>query len=108
MKVFPKLISILLFAFIIVIAYTNISNTINPEISLLNIRVSVGLLILFCSLLSSIATILFLNSRQATNKSITSTQNTKLDLEIEMGKVKQLENKLKTLEEALKKVTQKR
>ena len=108
MKIFPRLISILLFISIVVIAYPNISNTINPEISLLNIRVSVGLLILFCSAISSLATMLFLGSSQEKNRSTTITQNTKLDLEIEMNKVKQLENKLKTLEELLKKVTQKR
>ena len=105
MKPIFRFISITIFLAIGLFVLLNISNSIALETSFLSLRANVGFLILFCVVLSILATILFLmsiGSKPATNvkKQI---EDAKLGREIEFTKVIQLEAKIKTLEEALKK-----
>ena len=90
----------------------NISNTITLETKFISLKANVGFLILSCSILSSLATLLlmpkglFLNSD--INKLKKQHEKSKLNHEIESDKVKQLEAKVNTLEEALRTVTQRK
>ncbi|MBI3591262.1 MAG: hypothetical protein HY094_07810 [Candidatus Melainabacteria bacterium] len=102
--------SILLFIFLI--AISNISNAITIETVFLSLKVNVGFLILMCSVLTSFAMVLFnisASSSVALDKNNLKKQieNQKLKHELESDKVKQLEAKIYTLEEALKMVTKK-
>lgn len=108
MKTVFNLFSLLSFLLIALISLLNISNTITIENSFLSIRANVGFLILFCAMLSSIATLLFsMASRRDKNKLKNQIETTKLNYEIESDKVKQLEAKISTLEQALKIATKK-
>ena len=112
MKTFLKFVSFSILLFILLIAVSNISNTMTIETNFLNLKVNVGFLILMCSVLSSLATILFNisfnnNAKQDRNKLKKQVENEKLNYEVESDKLKQLEAKINTLEEALKMVTKK-
>lgn len=107
MKSIFGIISFSLFILIGLFVLLNISNSIAVETSFLSLRANVGFLILFCVILSILATLLFLmsiGSRSTTNIK-KQAEDAKLRHEIESAKVIQLEAKVKTLEEALKKVT---
>lgn len=107
MKTLFKTISFLIFLFITLFVLLNLSNTIAIETSFLSLRVNVGFLILLSTVLSSIGTLLFLISMNLPSKSANNFkkqfENAKLGHEIESSKVNQLEEKIKTLEEAIKK-----
>ena len=107
MKTISILISTIFYLLIFWITYLNISNVISLESGPINIRVSVGGLIFLAAIMGSFATVftgiaqgLFVNKRE--NKLSKQVENVKLKHEIESDKVKQLEAKIKTLEEALK------
>ena len=107
MKLILRFISITIFLAIGLFVFLNVSNTIALETSFLSLRANVGFLILLCAILSILATLLFLmsmGSKSATNvkKQI---EDAKLGREIESLKINQLEAKIKTLEEALRRVT---
>lgn len=97
---------------IAVIVLLNISNTITLENKFISLKANVGFLILFCSLLGSISTIFLtisfgwfgVSDKERFKKQANSA---KLNYEIESDKVKQLEAKVKTLEEALRMATKK-
>ena len=104
MKIIFRFISITIFLLIGLFVLFNISNTIALETSFLSLRANVGFFILFCAILSSLATLLLLISMKSSKSDFKKQfENAKLDHEIESGKVSQLEAKIKTLEEALKK-----
>src|SRR3989338_2597554 len=104
MKLIFRFISITVFLTIGLFVLLNISNTIALESSFLSIRTNVGLLILLCAILSSLATLLLFLSVGSTRNSIKKQiENAKLEHEIESAKVSQLEAKIRTLEEAIKK-----
>ena len=112
MKLIFRSTSIMIFLTIGLFVLLNISNTIALETSFLSLRANVGFFILFCAVLSSLATLLFLlsmNSASGLTKNNFKKQleSAKLDHEIESLKVSQLEAKIKTLEEALKIATKK-
>ncbi len=105
MKPIFRFISITVFLVIGLFVLLNISNSIAIETSFLSLRANVGFLILFCVVLSVLGTLLFLmsigsNPARNIKKQI---EYEKLGREIESIKVIQLEAKIKTLEEALKK-----
>ncbi len=105
MKIIFRFVSTTIFLAIGLFVLLNISNTIALETSFLSLRANVGFFILLCAVLSSIATLLLLMSM---NKSFginakKQLEDTKLGHEIESSKVSQLEAKIKTLEEAIKK-----
>ena len=107
MKLVFRFISVMIFLAIGLFVLLNISNTIALETSFLSLRANVGFFILFCAILSSLATLLLLISMNSTPKLIKNNfkkqlESAKLDHEIESSKVSQLEAKIKTLEEALK------
>ena len=107
MKAIFKFSSIIIFLIIGLFVLLNISNTIALETSFLSLKANVGFLILFCVVLSILATILFLisiGSKPATNTK-KQVEDAKLKHEIESLKITQLEAKINTLEEALKKVS---
>ncbi len=109
MKNIFRFVSTMIFLAIGLFVLLNISNTIALETSFLSLRANVGFLILFCAILSSLATLLLLISMnpiyKPTNSFKKQLEDAKLGHEIESSKVNQLEAKIKTLEEALKKVT---
>ena len=106
MKTILRSISIIIFLAIGLFVLLNISNTIALESSFLSMRANVGFFILLCAILSSIATLLFLMSITSAKSNFKKQfENAKLEHEIESGKVNQLEAKIKTLEEALRKIT---
>ena len=110
MKIFFKFIAFLLFIAVALVFLVNISNSISLETPFFSIKANVGFLILSCALLSSLATVFFIIStglfiRSGETKFKKQIENTKLNYEIESDKVKQLEAKIKTLEEALKMMT---
>ena len=112
MKLNLKLVSIVIFLIIGIFVFLNISNTITFETVFLSLKASVGFFILFCVILSSIATLLFLISMNPTlrlpkNNLKKQLENSKLNHELESSKISQLEEKIKTLEEALKIATKK-
>lgn len=100
-------ISVLLSLLIAIIVLLNISNTIILETSFISLKANVGFLILFCSILGSLVTMslgisLNWNSRTNENKVKKQIEKSKLNYEIESDRVKQLEAKINTLEEALR------
>ena len=112
MKTISKFLSLIISVIIVLIFLVNISNTITLESSFLSVKANVGFLILACSVLSSLATVfyfisigLFLNPELSKYKK--QVEKTKLNYELESDKVKQLEAKVNTLEEALKTMTKK-
>ena len=112
MKIFFKFIAFLLFIAIALVFLVNISNSISLEAPFFSMKANVGFLILSCALLSSIATIFFILSaglfiKSDEGKFKKQIENTKLNYEIESDKVKQLEAKIETLEEALKMISKK-
>ena len=99
MKAFLRSSSFLLIFLILILALFNISNIISIETSFLSLKVNIGFLILLCAVGSSLATLMLAKSFRTppgTN------QKEKLNSEIQSDKVKQLEEKIKTLEEALR------
>ena len=104
-----------LFAFIFlltigVFVVFNITNSITLETPFISVKSNIGFLILFCAILSCLSTLLFIfptgsSGNSEKNKIKKQFENTKLNYEIESDKVKQLEAKIKTLEEALKAAT---
>ena len=107
MKTLLNFLSFVLFLLIAIIVLTNISNTISIETNFISLRANVGFLIFFCAIISSLGTIFLILARGSflqadKNKLEKQAEDTKLDFEIELEKVNQLEAKIKTLERALK------
>ena len=112
MKAFLRFLSLFLFVALLLFVLVNTSNSISIETSFFSLHVNVGFLILFCSTLASLSTLLFLmafNLSGGKNEKLLKRQaeDIKLSHEIESDKVKQLEAKIKTLEEALRIATKK-
>ncbi len=111
MRVVFRFISIVLFLAIVLIVLFNIPNKLSIETSFFSLKTNVGFLILLCALLSNMGTVflgLSLGWYSRTDKRLKrQVEETKLGYEVESDKVKQLEAKIKTLEEALKMATQK-
>lgn len=107
MRAFLFLIGLMLCLLIFGVAAFNISNTVAIKSNFLNIEVNAGFLVFISGILGSIATLFFLASfvsfsnlgREKLKKQI---DDAKLNYEIGSDKVKQLEAKIQTLEEALK------
>ncbi len=107
MKKLLRFLSVLIFSIVGIFVLINTSNTIALDMGFLSLRANVGFFVLFCSVLSSLATFLLLmtvNLSSKTSNVKKQLENAKLTQEIESVKVSQLEAKIKTLEEALKKV----
>ena len=107
MKIFYRCIAFVLVFLIFLIVLFNISNTIILETSFISLRANVGLLIFFCATVGSLSTVFLLMSldsfsRDDKDKFKKQIETIKLNYEIEFEKVRQLEAKIKTLEEALK------
>lgn len=105
MKSIFRFTSLLLLIIITVIVLVNISNTISLETSFFSLRANVGFLILLSAILGSVATMLLLlsiSSRAKQKEMKRQLEKEKLNFEVESEKVKQLEAKVKTLEEAIK------
>ena len=106
MKTVFKFLAIVFFLLITLIILFNVSNKISIETSFLSLKTNVGFLIFICSVLGMMGTIflgLSLGWFSKVDKGLKKHfENTKLNYEIESDKVKQLEAKIKTLEEALK------
>lgn len=86
----------------------NISNIITLENNFFQLRVNVGFLILFAALAGSIIMLLLglgLGSSKKSKELKRKIEDEKLNKEIESDKIKQLEAKVKTLEEALNMAT---
>lgn len=112
MKNIFRFISLLLFLIIVFFIVFNISNTITLETPFLSLKANVGFLIFFCVTISSLATLLLLISWERQSKYDKSKineqmENTNLTYEIEAQRVKQLEAKIDSLEEALRKIIKK-
>lgn len=109
MKTILRFFSFTLTLLILVTVLFNITNTITLESNFFSFKVNVGFLIFLSAIASSLATLLFSLSFGKQNKSKLKKQieNEKLNYELESEKVKQLEAKIKTLEEALKIATKK-
>ncbi|GEM_PF-3072572 len=111
MKTVFRFLAIVLFLIIALIVLSNISNKISIETSFLSLKTNVGFLIFLCVILSNVGTVflgLSFKWFSVTNKNLKKqVENTKLNYEVESEKVKQLEAKIKTLEEALKIATKK-
>jgi cell division protein FtsB len=110
MKTIYRFLGFLLFIFIALAVLLNISNSIAIETAFFSIKVNVGFLILLCSLFGSIATLFFLFSFNSSSKNKQlkkQLESHKINYEVESDKVKQLESKIKTLEEALRIATNK-
>lgn len=110
MRTVYRFIGFLLFIVVSIIVLLNISNSIAIETIFFSIKVNVGFLILLCTILGSISTMLFLFSfnNSSKNKELKKQlENQKINCEVESDKVKQLESKIKTLEEALRIATNK-
>lgn len=109
MKTITRFSSFLLLLLIAIIVILNISNTISLETSFFSLKVNLGFLILFCAIAGSFATILltssFSKTREEKDKLKKQIHKEKLNYETESEKVKQLEAKINTLEEALKAAT---
>lgn len=109
MKIILRFFAFSLFLLICIIVLANISNTITLETSFLSLKVNVGFLILLCVIAGSLGTLLFsttVSNKDKLKKQI-AIENEKLSREIESDKVKQLQAKINTLEEALKIATKK-
>ncbi len=109
MKIILRLFAFSLFLLICIIVLANISNTITLETSFLSFQVNVGFLILMCVIAGSLGTLLFsttVSNKDKLKKQI-AVDNEKLNCEIQSDKVKQLQAKINTLEEALKIATRK-
>lgn len=109
MKTILRFFSFTLTLLILVTVLFNITNTITLESNFFSFKANVGFLIFLSAIASSLATLLFSLSFGKQNKSKLKKQieNEKLNYELESEKVKQLEAKIKTLEEALKIATKK-
>lgn len=111
MKTVLKIISLTSLILIAAIVLLNTLNTIAMESNFFSIRVNVGFLGLLCALLGGILvlslSLLFSNSGKGKKKLEKQFENEKLNRELETEKVKQLEAKIRTLEEALKLATKK-
>ena len=107
MKAFLRLSSLFLIVLILILALFNISNIISIETGFLSLKVNVGLLILFCAIASSFATLSLINSSDKStldkNRLKKLLDSEKLNYEAESDRIKQLMAKIDTLEEALKK-----
>ena len=106
MKIICRFISFALFLIVIIIAFLNSAGIINIETSFLSMKLNTGFLIFACSLVSCLSTLIlfaphFLSGFEK-KKFKKQAEHAKLNYEIESEKVKQLEAKIKTLEEALK------
>lgn len=101
MKTILKSFSLGLIVCVGIIILFNISNTLTIENGFISLKVNVGILILFCVLAASLATLLLINAFSKAN-SKKKLENEKLNIEIESEKIKQLQAKIQTLEEALK------
>lgn len=104
MKIILRFTSLFLILFITIIVFVNISSSITLETNFLSLKANVGFLILLCTVLGSISILLLIFSFGISKdkKLKKQLENQKLEHEIESDKVKQLEAKIKTLEEALK------
>ena len=104
-----RVLALISLIIVLIFILLNISNSILIETSFLSLKVNVGFLILFCSVLSSMSVLLFMISTgsKADIRFKNQTDRAKLNYEIESDKVKQLEAKIKTLEEALRIATKK-
>lgn len=111
MKTVFRFLAIVLFLIIVLIVLFNIPNKISIETSFLSLKTNVGFLIFLCAIFSNIATVflgLSLKGFSGTDKRLLKqVEHTKLNYEVESEKVKQLEAKITTLEEALKMATKK-
>ena len=110
MKTIYRFAAFLLFIFIAFAVLLNISNSIAIETAFFSIKVNVGFLILLCSLFGSISTLFFLfsfDNSLKNNQLKKQLENHKINYEVESDKVRQLESKIKTLEEALRIATNK-
>lgn len=107
MKTILRFLALFLFLLICIIALVNISNTITIETSFLSLKVNIGFLILLSATASSLGTLFLSNSFNNKNKLKKQIKSEKLSYQIESDKVKQLEAKINTLEEALKIATNK-
>jgi len=111
MKGIYFLIAFVFCCVVAVLAFINFSNVITIESNFVNLKVNVGVLILFSVMLGSLSTIfvgMFLGwsaDKGSSRELLKHVENEKLKNEIESDKVKQLEAKIKTLEEALKSIT---
>lgn len=102
------IIAFLLGAIVIVLTLLNINNYISIEVVSESIRVNVGFVILAAAVLSSLSTIFYVQSQgwSPMAKSLKGqVESAKLKHEVETDKVKQLEDKVKTLEKALETIT---
>lgn len=102
MKTILRLLALFLFLLICIIALLNISNTITIETSFLSLKVNIGFLILLSATASSLGTLLLSSSFNNKNRLKKQIESEKLSHQIESDKVKQLEAKINTLEEAIK------
>ncbi|OGI20767.1 MAG: hypothetical protein A3B68_09530 [Candidatus Melainabacteria bacterium RIFCSPHIGHO2_02_FULL_34_12] len=111
MKTISKFLGFIFFLIIFVVILFNLSNQISVETSFLSLKTNIGFLIFASTVLSCIGTILLGYSQGIFFKSDRKLKNqiesTKLSYETETEKVKQLEAKIKTLEEALKMASRK-
>lgn len=109
MKTILRSFSVIVFLLILIIVLFNISNSITIETPFLSLKSNVGFLILLCVILSSLGTTLLRMSFFRSDKSKQKKQfeDIKLSYDVESDKVKQLEAKIKSLEEALKMTTSK-
>ena len=111
MKAVFRFLSLVFFLLIVLIVLFNIPNKVSIETNFLSLKTNVGFLTFICAVFSNIGTVFlgisfgwFSKPDRSLKKQV---ENTKLNYEIESDKVKQLEAKIKTLEEALKIATQK-
>lgn len=104
MKIILRFTSLFLILFITIVVFVNISSSITLETNFLSLKANVGFLILLCTVLGSISILLLIFSFGSSRdkKLKKQIENQKLEHEVEFDKVKQLEAKIKTLEEALK------
>ena len=110
MKAFFRFLSVFLFLIVACFVLLNTSNTIAIETDFFSLRTNVGFLVLLCAALSSIASILLVmtfSSSAKTKNLKKQAEEAKLNYEVESDKVKQLEAKITTLEQALKTATNK-
>ena len=113
MKIVLKIISVIIFLLIISFGIMCLSSNSEVSTSLININLSTGIIIIFSFCIGLITAVLFyIGNTMSTSVDKTKlkrqAENAKLNFEIESDKVKQLEAKIKTLEEALKTITSKK
>ena len=106
MRAISLLISLILTLAILAFVLLNVSNVITMENAFIQLKVNVGFLILFIALSGGIITICLgvafgISSKSKTKELKKKVEDQKLKGEIESDRVKQLEAKIKTLEEAL-------